>query len=125
MRKTAKFTMLAAGALTLTSMFGMTAFGDDRRDNDNWRDRRDSRYDRRDDRDFLRGEVERVDRRSGVVVVRTNRSSRPVLVQMTRRGTRGIDASDLRRGDYVTFVGDWSRNGTFTAWRVDDVRSRR
>ena len=124
MKSKVKFTVMAAGALALTSMFGMSAFGDD-----SWRNsRRDSRYerrdDRRDDRDFLRGEVERVDRRRNVVVLRTSRGGRPVLVEMSRR-SRGIDVDDLRRGDYVTFVGDWSRNGVFTAWRIDDVDSGR
>ena len=126
MKKTAKFTVLAAGALTLTSMFGVNAFGDDRyRNNDDWRNsRRDSRYERRDDRDFLRGEVARVDRRRGVIVLRTARGGRPVLVEMARSSNRGIDLEDLRRGDYVTLVGDWSRNGTFTAWRIDDIDAR-
>ena len=124
MKSKVKFTVMAAGALALTSMFGMSAFGDD-----SWRNsRRDSRYERRDerrdDRDFLRGEVQRVDRRRGVVVLRTARGGRPVLVEMSRR-SRGIDVDDLRRGDYVTFVGDWSRNGVFTAWRIDDVDSGR
>ena len=124
MKSKVKFTVMAAGALALTSMFGMSAFGDD-----SWRNsRRDSRYerrdDRRDDRDFLRGEVERVDRRRNVVVLRTSRGGRPVLVEMSRR-SRGLDVDDLRRGDYVTFVGDWSRNGVFTAWRIDDVDSGR
>ena len=128
MKKAAKFTVMAAGALALTSMFGLSAAADDR---DDWRrdSRRDSRYerrgDRRDDRDFLRGEVERVDRRRGVVVLRTNRGGRPVLVEMARRSGRGIDLEDLRRGDYVTFVGDWSRGGVFTAWRIDEVDSGR
>ena len=128
MKKAAKFTMMAAGALALTSMFGLSAMADD-----SWRDsrrddRRDSRYERRDnrrdDRDFLRGTVERVDRRRDVVVLRDARSGRTVLVQMNDRN-RGIDVEDLRRGDRVTYVGDWSRNGVFTAWRIDDVDSGR
>ena len=125
MKKAAKFTMMAAGALALTSMFGLSAMADE-----SWRDsRRDSRYERRDDRrrddrDFLRGTVERVDRRRDAVVLRDARSGRTVLVQMTGR-SRGIDVEDLRRGDRVTFVGDWSRGGVFTAWRIDDVDSGR
>ena len=123
MKKAAKFTVMAAGARALTSMFGLSAIADHR--DDEWRgSRRDSRSERRDDRDFLRGEVERVDRRRGVVVLRTGRGGRPVLVEMSRR-SRGIDVEDLRRGDHVTFVGDWSRNGVFTAWRIDDVDSGR
>lgn len=126
MKKAAKF-MMAAGALALTSMFGLSAAADD-----SWRDsrrndryeRRDGRNDRRDDRNSLRGTVERVDRRRDAVVLRESRSGRTVLVQMTRRN-RGIDVEDLRRGDRVTFAGDWSRNGLFTAWRIDDVDSGR
>jgi hypothetical protein len=125
MKKSAKFTMMAAGALALTSTFGMSAFAQSHRGDDSWRDRRgDSRYERRDDRDFLRGTVERIDRRRDAVVLRDARSGRTVLVQMTR-SNRGIDVEDLRRGDHVTFVGDWTRNGVFTAWRIDDVDSGR
>jgi hypothetical protein len=121
MKKAAKFSVMAAGALTLASMFGLSALGDERHRDDSWRDsRRDSRHERRDDRDFLRGVVERVDRRRDVAVVRDARSGRSVLVQMTRR-SRGADVDDLRRGDRVTFAGDWSRGGVFTAWRIEDV----
>ena len=124
MKKSAKFTVMAAGALTLATMFGACASADPRRD-ESWRDSRyERRDDRRDDRDFLRGTVERVDRRRDAVVLRDARSGRTVLVQMTGRN-RGIDVEDLRRGDHVTFVGDWSRNGVFTAWRIDDVDSGR
>ena len=120
MKKAAKFTVMAAGALALTSMFGLSASAAD-----SWREaRRDSRSERRDDRDLLRGTVERIDRRRDAVVLRDARSGRAVLVQMTR-SNRGVDVDDLRRGDRVTFVGDWSRNGVFTAWRIDDVDGRR
>lgn len=134
MKKSGKFSVMAAGALALTSMFGLSAFADARHQDESWRDsrrdaRNDSRYERRndrDDRDTLRGSVERVDRRRDTVVVRDARSGRTVLVQMTRRGNdRGIDVEDLRRGDQVTFAGDWSRNGVFTAWRIADVDSGR
>lgn len=135
MKKSLKFAGILAGALTFTSLFGMSAFADSRhRDESSWRDsRRNDRYDdrndrrgsRRDDRDFLSGTVQRVDYRRGVVVLNTRHSSRPVVVEMTRRDTRGgLDLGDLRRGDRVTFVGDWSRGGVFTAWRIDEVDSR-
>jgi hypothetical protein len=135
MKKSVKFAGILAGALTFTSLFGLSAIADERhRDESSWRESRrsDDRYDRndrrdgrRDDRDFLTGYVERIDRRRGVVVLRTRNSSRPVIVEMVRRNTssRGLDLGDLRRGDRVTFVGDWSR-GSFTAWRIDDVDSR-
>jgi hypothetical protein len=129
MKKAAKFTVVAAGALALTSMFGLSASAQSRRggNDDSWRNsRQDSRYERRDDRDFLRGEVERVDRRRGVVVLRETRGGRSIVVEMSGRGSsRGIDVGDLRRGDYVTFAGDWSRNGVFTARRIDNVDSGR
>ena len=125
MKKTSKFSALAAGALTLTSLFGLAAHADSNRGHDGWRDgRRDSRYERRDDRDFVGGVVERVDRRRGVVLLREARSRRTILVEMNRR-SRGVDLEDLRRGDRATFVGDWTRNGVFTAWRIEDVDSRR
>lgn len=140
MRKSVKIAGILAGALAFTAMFGVSAFADsrhrdessrhqedryDRYDRDErWRQDRDER--RRDDRDFLTGVVERVDRRRGVVVLRTRNSGRPVLVQMTRRaGQRRLGLDDLRRGDRATFIGDWSRNGVFTSWRIDDVDSRR
>ena len=123
--KTSKLSALAAGALTLTSLFGVAAYADSGRGNDGWRDsRRDSRYERRDDRDFVGGIVERVDRRRGVVLLREARSRRTIVVEMNRR-SRGIDLDDLRRGDYASFVGDWTRNGVFTAWRIEDVDSGR
>ena len=120
MRKTGKFMLLAAGAFALTSMFGMSAAADDWRSDRDRSDRRD-RYERRDDRDFLRGVVQRVDERRGVVFVREGRGGRPIAVQMTRRHQRGIDIGDLRRGDIVTFVGDWKRGGIFEARRIEDV----
>lgn len=135
MKKSLKFAGILAGALTFTSLFGMSAFADSRhRDESSWRDsrrndrhhdRNDRRGSRRDDRDVLSGTVQRVDYRRGVVVLNARNSSRPVVVEMTRRDTRGgLDLGDLRRGDRVTFVGDWSRGGVFTAWRIDEVDSR-
>lgn len=140
MKKSLKFAGVLAGALTITSLFGLSAFAETRhQDESSWRDSRRSddrsdrndRYDRDrrerrgDDRDFLSGTVERVDHRRGTIVLRTRNSNRRVIVEMTSRNTRGpIDLNDLRRGDYATFVGDWSRGGVFTAWRIDDVDSR-
>ncbi len=140
MKKSLKFAGVLVGALAFTSLAGMSANAETRhQDESKWREsdrytRNEHRYDndgrysrdtRRDDRDFLSGTVQRVDYRRGVVVLRTRRDSRPVLVEMTRRDTRGgLDLSDLRRGDRVTFIGDWSRGGGFTAWRIDSIDSR-
>jgi hypothetical protein len=134
MKKSVKFAGILAGALTMSSLFGLSAFAEDRhRDESSWResrrhDRNDryDRNDRRDDRDVVTGYVERVDRRRGLVVLRTRNNSRPVVVEMVRRNnsSRGLDLGDLRRGDRVTFIGDWSRGGNFNAWRIDDIDSR-
>ena len=140
MSKSKKFAAVLTGVMALTSLPGLSAFADSRHQDETWReqrgsDRRDERRDdrrddrrhgrRNDDRDFLSGTIERLDRRRGIAVVRSTRSGRPVIVEMTRRAHNraGVDFSDLRRGDYVTFVGDWSRSG-FTAWRIDSVDTR-
>ena len=133
MKKTVRFAGILAGALAFTSLFGVSAFADSRhQDESTWRQsRNDDRYDRgdrrdsrRNDRDFLSGRVERVDARRDVVLLR-GENGRTIVVQMVRnRGQRGIDVNDLRRGDYVTFAGDWSRRG-FQAWRIEDVDSGR
>jgi hypothetical protein len=140
MKKSVQFAGILAGALTFTSLFGLSANAETRhQDESSWREsQRGDRYDRnddrsarrdsrRDDRDAVTGYVERIDYRRGVVVLRTRNSSRPVVVEMVRRtgNSRGLDLGDMRRGDRVTFVGDWSRGGVFTAWRIDDVDSRR
>lgn len=132
MKKVTKTSAILASAVALTSMFGLSAFADSRHQNETRRDQQDrGRYERdsrrNDDRDFLSGVVERVDRRRGVVLLRERRAGRPIAVEMVRRrGNReGVDVQDLRRGDHVTFVGDWSRGGVFEAWRIDNVDSRR
>lgn len=139
MRKSGKFTVIAAAALTISSLIGMSAFAETRhQDETNWRngsqqdryDRNDDRYrnDRNDrnDRDYVSGTVQRVDYRSGTVLLRERRSGRTITVAMQRRQSRrGVDLGDLRRGDYVTFVGDWSRGRVFDAWRIDSVDQNR
>ena len=140
MKKSVQFAGILAAALTVTSLFSLSANAETRHQDESssWREAqrndRDGRHDRdgrygrdsrRDDRDFLTGYVERLDRRRGIAVLRTRNNSRPVVVEMIReRNGRGIDFGDLRRGDRVTFVGDWDRNGGFTAWRIEDVDSR-
>jgi hypothetical protein len=85
---------------------------------------------RYDTRDTLRGIVESVDVFRGTAVVRDQHSGRRVAVRVNlrargrgQRGDRGLDLEDVRRGDYVTFRGDWER-GYFDAYRIDSVRSR-
>ena len=79
------------------------------------------------DRDFVRGVVERVDYRRGTLLLRDERSNRRVTVVMAggSRNRRGVDLDDLRRGDFVTFAGDWDRRGVFEAYRIENVRNGR
>lgn len=79
---------------------------------------RDSRHE-----EFVRGVVQSVNRRNSTVEIRDR--NRTITVWMQRRNARGTDISDLRRGDYVTFAGDWSRGRVFQAWRIDSVDSAR
>jgi len=75
--------------------------------------------------DYLRGVVERVDLRRDILVLRHDSSGRYVSVDMRRtdsRRDRSIDLNDLRRGDYVSLSGDWSRV-VFTAYRTENVHS--
>jgi len=79
------------------------------------------------DREFVRGVIERVDYHRGTLLLREERSGRRVSVFMAggNRGRRGVDLEDLRRGDLVTFAGDWHRNGVFEAYRIESVRNGR
>lgn len=72
---------------------------------------------------LVRGTIERIDRRDGVLLLRDSRNGRTIEVNMrdTRRTSR-IDFEDLRRGDYVELSGDWSRGGMFVADRIEAVR---
>ena len=103
--------------------------GDDRYrdDHDRDRDRGDRRGDYHDNRDFVRGYVERIDFRRGTILLRDRRSNRRITVFMVggSRNRRGVDLTDLRRGDYVTLAGDWNRRGVFQAYRVESVREGR
>jgi len=76
----------------------------------------------------LRGTIERVDYRRDIATVREDRSGRVITVDLARadRGRRSrLDTNDLRRGDVVSFAGDWTRGGVFQANRIDGVNSRR
>ena len=80
--------------------------------------------------DYISGTVERVDYRRNVIELRESRSGRYVTVDMRqadRRGRRGrgVDVSDLRRGDYIEVEGQWARGHVFLADRIDGVDSRR
>ncbi|HYR28162.1 MAG TPA: hypothetical protein VEU30_06825 [Thermoanaerobaculia bacterium] len=78
---------------------------------------------------FIAGTVIRVSDRRDVIELREERTGRRVTVDARvadRRGNRrGIDVSDLRRGDYVELEGEWIRGNVFQAYRIDGVDSRR
>jgi hypothetical protein len=90
-----------------------------------WPDDRGSR-----DRDYrgdsVRGVVERVDYRSGALLLRDSSSGRTIDIDMrdTTRSSR-VDLNDLRRGDYVELSGEWLRGGNFAADRIESVDSGR
>jgi len=74
----------------------------------------------------LRGTVERVDLRRGLVVLRDERGGRYVTASLRRSGYgRGLGIDDLRRGDRITLVGNWTRGDVFDADRIENVRSGR
>ena len=113
--------VLAVSALTVTSTFAESR----PRNESDWR-----RSERRDDRrsDFVSGVVRRVDYRRDVIEIRDRRSGRSITVdarRADRRSRRGIDVSDLRRGDYVELEGAWVRGNVFQAYRIDSIDSRR
>lgn len=91
-----------------------------------WPDDRGYRNDRDRRDDYVRGVVERVDYRSGVLLLREASTRRTIEVDMrdTRRSRR-IDLGDLRRGDSVTLSGQWLRSGRFEADDIERVNSRR
>ncbi|MBV8516401.1 MAG: hypothetical protein JO197_03260 [Acidobacteria bacterium] len=72
------------------------------------------------------GVVERVDYRSGFLLLRDTRDGRTFEVDMrdTVRASR-VDFGDLRPGDYVELSGSWLRNGAFAAARIDSVDTGR
>jgi hypothetical protein len=76
---------------------------------------------------YLTGSVDRVDYRSGTLWLRDDRSGNVVSVDtrsLDRRNSR-LDTRDLRRGDRVSFVGSWLRNGLFAASGIDSINSGR
>lgn len=72
------------------------------------------RYDRRNDESRIAGVVERIDERREVLYVREARSNRLVTVDADKARGRNI-----RRGDFVTVIGEWDRNGNFDAVRIE------
>lgn len=79
-----------------------------------------------DSQGYLRGVIQRVDYRSGILTLRDEASGRVVDVDMrdTARNSR-IDLNDVRRGDYVTLSGQWVRNNAFAAYSIDSLNTGR
>lgn len=74
------------------------------------------RYETRRADDVVRGTVERVDYRTDTLILRDYFTDRRVRVAL--RGD-----TDVRRGDYVKFRGDWNlRSGVFYAYRIEELR---
>ena len=134
MKKTLK---LAVPMAALAALLSLSAFAEPRHDDETWRngnsryddrDRRDDRYENRNDRELLRGYVERIDHRRDALVVREVRSGRRIVVDMDRldqRRRNRADLTDLRRGDVITLAGEWRRGGVFEAYRITDIDSGR
>lgn len=72
-----------------------------------------NRYDRGHDRGFVRGVIERIDRRDGTLFLRDDASGRTIRAELNG------DFRGLRRGDYVELSGRWIGGGTFDVARVD------
>lgn len=77
--------------------------------------------DRRHHLGVLRGFVERVYFRTRLLRVREENSGR--LIEVTVRRAAVID--DVRRGDFITFSGEWKDRDEFEAMRVEAIRPRR
>lgn len=71
---------------------------------------------------FLSGRVERVDYRSGTLLLRDERTGRRIEIDMrATEHRRGLDFDDVRRGDRITLAGSWD-GGYFHAYRIDGIR---
>lgn len=74
---------------------------------------------------YVTGTVVRVSDRRDLIELRESRTGRRITVEARiadRRGARrGIDLSDLRRGDHVELEGEWIRGNVFQAYRIDSV----
>ncbi len=77
------------------------------------------------DQGVVQGVVDRVDYRTNTILVRDEASGRFINVDMRGAGrTSGVDARNVRPGDYLTLSGQWDRGGVFVAYRVDNVNTR-
>jgi hypothetical protein len=74
---------------------------------------------------LVNGVVDRVDSRTGTLLVRDRSTGRLIDVSIGSTRGRGIDLRNVRRGDAVTLSGEWLRGNSFAAYRIDGVNSRR
>jgi hypothetical protein len=77
--------------------------------------------------DYVSGYVERIDYRTGTLDLRDDRSGQYIRIDMRSSDSRynRLDFNDLRRGDRVTLLGSWVRNGIFVAQAIDSIDSGR
>jgi len=122
MKKSGK---LVLTAVSLATLLGTSAFADSRHFETTQRVR--DGYRTSYDRGYLRGVVQRVDRRRDLITVRELSTGRVVVVDGNRLDNRGrrLGADDLRRGDAITLAGNWTRGNVFQAYRIESVNSRK
>ena len=74
------------------------------------------------DQGYVSGVVERVNYRTGTLLLRDDRSGRAVSADFGRADRRRLQS--IRPGDYLELSGGWDRGGIFEIARVETIRSR-
>jgi hypothetical protein len=76
---------------------------------------------------YVRGTVQSVDLRNGLMYVRDEFSRRLVTIAAVRadRDSRRFDLDEVRRGDYVDVYGDWAGHGVLNAYKIEGRNTRR
>jgi hypothetical protein len=78
------------------------------------------------DNGTIRGVVDRVDYRTGIVWLRDDASGRLIEADMRAAGQYSrTNAGDLRPGDFVELSGQWVRGNIFAVTQVDNVQGGR
>ena len=76
--------------------------------------------------DRLRGTVERIDDRAGILLLREERTGRLIRADLDGNVRhRPFDHHNLQRGDFVVLSGHWTRGGGFDVDGIESVRPRR
>ena len=70
---------------------------------------------------YIRGTVQSVDQRRGLLYVRDEVRRKLITVDATRadRNSRHFDVDEVRRGDYVDVYGDWGAYNVCHAYRIE------